>query len=106
MAELIVVSWRAIPSQVIARRGRRDQAKVLLSERFQDAIDRAAMRGKAAESERYLEEWTKSEPVPCGDDLAAEARAAAARLEDAWDDARLRACVLAGGWEPVAEGAA
>ena len=65
------------------------------------------MRGKAAESERYLEEWTKSEPVPCGDDLCRRGpRRPPPGWRDAWDDARLRACVLAGGWEPVAEGAA
>ncbi|MEQ8968662.1 MAG: virulence factor [Azospirillaceae bacterium] len=99
MAELIVVSWRSIPSQVIARRGRRDQAKVLLADRFQEAIDRAAMRGKAADTDAYLADWIKAPPVPCGDDLEAEARAAAARLEADWDDARLKAVVANGGRE-------
>jgi len=98
VAELIVVSWRAIPSQVIARRGRRDQAKVLLADRFQEAIDRAAMRGKAADTDAYLADWIKAPPVPCGDDLEAEARAAA-RLEADWDDTRLKTAVANGGRE-------
>ena len=48
MAKLITIYWRDIPSQIVAKSGRRS-AKVRLANRFQDAIDRAAMRaGKAA----------------------------------------------------------
>ena len=43
MPKLILISWRDIPSQIIGRRGR-ETAKVLLTPRFQEAIDRAAMR--------------------------------------------------------------
>ena len=43
MAKLITVYWRDIPAQVIAKRGR-ETAKVQLSERFQKAIHRPAMR--------------------------------------------------------------
>ena len=43
----ILVFWRDIPAQVLVRRGR-DKAKVMLSNRFQVAIDRAAMRAAAA----------------------------------------------------------
>lgn len=97
MPQLVILSWRDIPSQVVAKAGRRDQAKVLLSQRFQDAIDRAAMRGKARDADSYLEEWRKSEPVECGDDLTAEAEAAAARIEADYDEARLKALVVSGG---------
>jgi hypothetical protein len=99
LAQRIIVSWRDIPSQVIVKAGRRDQAKVLLSQRFQDAIDRAAMRGKARDADSYLEEWRKAPPEECGDDLEAEAQAAAARIEAAYDDVRLRALVKSGGVE-------
>ena len=98
MPHLIIVSWRDIPSQIIASAGRRNQAKVLLSDRFQQAIDRAAMRGKAADSDAYLAEWRKSAPVDCGEDLEAEANAAAARIEAEYDDARLKALVAAEGY--------
>ena len=43
MAQLIVVYWRDIPAQVIVKRGR-VTAKRQLTERFEKAIDRAAMR--------------------------------------------------------------
>ena len=43
MAKLTIMYWRDIPSQVIAKIGRRS-AKVPLGSRFQEAIDRAAMR--------------------------------------------------------------
>ena len=39
MVKLILISWRDIPSQVIAQRGRRRE-KAMLSQRFQEAIDR------------------------------------------------------------------
>ena len=43
MANLIIISWRDIPAQVVVKRGR-ETAKVQLSPRFQEAVDRAAMR--------------------------------------------------------------
>ena len=99
MAEITVVYWRDIPAQVIAGRGRR-AAKLPLSERFEQAIDRAAMRSGAAGTDDYLVEWRK---VPAGtEDGADDAAAAAARaaaLEADWTDERLRAAALAGGRE-------
>ncbi|HET8727689.1 MAG TPA: virulence factor [Alphaproteobacteria bacterium] len=97
MPQLTILYWRDIPSQVIASAGRRNQAKVLLSQRFQDAIDRAAMRGKARDADAYLDEWRRAEPIECGGDLQAEADAVAAQLELEYDDARLKALVDAGG---------
>ncbi len=41
MAQLTVVYWRDIPAQVIVKKGRRDEAKIQLTERFEKAIDRA-----------------------------------------------------------------
>ncbi|HET8726960.1 MAG TPA: virulence factor [Alphaproteobacteria bacterium] len=99
MPQLTILFWRDIPSQVVASAGRRNQAKAMLSQRFQDAIDRAAMRGKARDADSYLDEWRRAEPVECGDDLAAEAAAAAGRLEAEYDEARLRKLVEAGGVE-------
>ena len=43
MASLTIISWRDIPAQVVVKRGR-ETAKVQLSPRFQEAVDRAAMR--------------------------------------------------------------
>lgn len=84
MAKLITVYWRNIPAQVIAKRGRQS-AKVMLSQRFQEAIDRAAMRAGKGGSDAYMSEWRR-EPVACGDDLQSEVDAAAERLEQAYSD--------------------
>ena len=95
MAKLITVYWRDIPAQVIARRGR-DTVKVPLAERFQVAIDRAAMRAGKGASNLYIEEWRRQARA-CGNDLDAEARAEAEMLENAFDDATLERMVKAGG---------
>ncbi|MCP8940213.1 virulence factor [Alsobacter sp. SYSU M60028] len=88
MAQLIVVYWRDIPAQVIVKAGRQT-AKRELPERFVQAIDAAAMRSGAQATDDYLADWRRAEPTPCGDDLEAEAEAAARRLEAEYDKARL-----------------
>jgi len=88
MASLIVLSWRDIPSQVIVKSGR-TSAKRELSERFVRAIDAAAMHAKASDADAYLADWRRGAPIPCGDDLEAEADAAAQRLEAEYDTHRL-----------------
>ena len=103
MAELILVSWRNIPAQVIARAGRRT-AKRVLSDRFQEGIDRAAMRAGLRDTDAYLAEWRRVPLGACGDDLEVEAERAAARLEADYPADRLRALVGAGGLEPQAQG--
>jgi hypothetical protein len=100
MAQLTIVYWRDIPAQVTVKAGRRN-AKVQLSERFEKAIDRAAMRAKLTGTDAYLEQWHRGEAIACGDDLEAEAGAAARRLETDYDDARLAELVAAGGQEPA-----
>jgi hypothetical protein len=96
MAQLIVVYWRDIPAQVIVKQGR-TMAKRQLHERFEKAIDRAAMKAKLRDTDSYLAEWRRADPVACGDDLEAEATAAAARLEAEYDEARLQQLVGNGG---------
>jgi hypothetical protein len=98
MADLIVVCWRDIPAQVIVKKGRLS-AKRQLTERFEKAIDRAAMRAQLRDTDSYLGEWRRADPVPCGEDLEAEASAAAERLEAEWTDERLAKAVANGGRE-------
>ncbi|MDX1424034.1 MAG: virulence factor [Kiloniellales bacterium] len=98
MAQLTIVYWRDIPAQVIVKAGRQN-AKRQLSERFEKAIDRAAMRADLKDTDSYLSEWRRAAPVACGDDLEAEAEAAARRLEEDYGADRLRALVSAGGWD-------
>ena len=86
MAKLIVISWRDIPAQVLVKQGR-ETAKVQLSHRFQEAVDRAAMRAGKSGSDAYLADWKRSDPRACGDDIQAEAAAEAARIEAKYSDA-------------------
>jgi hypothetical protein len=101
MASLIIISWRDIPAQVIVKRGR-ETAKVQLSHRFQEAVDRAAMRAGKGSSDAYLADWARSAPRPCGDDLNAEAAAEAARIEAKYTDDELERLVRAKGVYAVA----
>jgi hypothetical protein len=96
MADLIVVYWRDIPAQVIVKQGRKS-AKRELSLRFTEAIDMAAMRSGAAETDDYLAEWRKADPLPVSDDLEAEAEKAAADIEARFDRERLVELAKAGG---------
>ncbi len=99
MAQRIILYWRDIPTQVIIRQGRTTEKREL-PEHFIQAVDRAAMRAGARDTDSYLADWRRAAPVPCGDDLAAEADAAAAALLAEYDTARLDALVRAGGREP------
>jgi len=99
MASLIIISWRDIPAQVIVKRAR-ETAKVQLSPRFQEAVDRAAMRAGKGTSDAYLADWRRSEPRPCGDDLQSEAAAEAARIEARYSDEDLENLIRAKGLAP------
>ena len=96
MAQLIVVYWRDIPAQVIVKQGR-SMAKRPLTDRFEKAIGRAAMKARQRDTGSYLDGWRRADPVACGDDLESEATAAAARLEADYDDARLHRMIANGG---------
>lgn len=97
MAKLTTVYWRDIPAQVIARE-KRETAKVVLSERFAEAIDRAAMRAKMAGTDAYLEQW-RHQVTKCGPNLQANVDEAATHLEQAYNDERLAELVRNGGVE-------
>ena len=99
MPNVTVVYWRDIPAHVIVGKGRR-AAKVQLAERFEQAIDRAAMKTGAAGTDEYLAEWRKSDPVA----LVSEnsdmdvARSEADRLEREYDQARIKILINNDGW--------
>jgi len=98
MAQMTIVYWRDIPAQVIVKQGRQT-ARRELAARFQEAIDAAAMRAKAIGTDAYLADWRRAEPVECGADLEAEADAWQAKLEAAYDPARVDALVAGYGHE-------
>ncbi len=97
MPEVTIVYWRDIPAQVIVGKGRRG-SKVQLSERFEQAIDRCAMKVGARDTDSYLAEWRKAPPYEEEGDQDEIARATAARLEAEFDTDRIKALIAADGW--------
>lgn len=92
MPEVTIVYWRDIPAQVIVGKGRRG-AKRVLAERFEQAIDRAAMKVGAADTDAYLAEWRKAAPYSVEGDPAEIAEAEASRLETEYDQERIKALI-------------
>lgn len=97
MPEVVVVFWRDIPAQVIVGKGRA-AAKVKLTERFEQAIDRCAMKIGARDADAYLAEWRKAAPYTVDGDQSEVAASEAARLEAEFDTARLKTMIDADGW--------
>lgn len=96
-----MVRWRDIPSQIIVKQGRK-RAKALLSARFQNAIDRAAMRAKKRTADAYISEWEREE-IPLDADGATDLQAVADRLaegiEAGYSDTRLLALIRNHGFQ-------
>jgi len=97
MPDVTIVYWRDIPAQVIVGKGRRG-AKRQLEERFEQAIDRAAMKVNAKDSDAYLAEWRKAAPFAVDGDPAEIAEAQAVRLETEYDQDRIKALIANDGW--------
>lgn len=84
-----IVYWRSIPAQVKVRVAR-ERASKALSDRFQVAIDEAAMRAGMIGTDDYLAEWRTSDPLEREGDPESVAAAVAAELEAAYPDERLK----------------
>lgn len=97
MGELSVIWWRDIPAQVRAKAGRA-RASAQLPDRFQEAIDAAAMRAGLIGTDAYLEEW-RTEARTCEDDLEAEVARERDWLDAAYTDDVLERLVKANGRE-------
>jgi hypothetical protein len=97
MADVVIVYWRDIPAQVIVGKGRRAEKRIL-PERFEQAIDRAAMKTGAGETDAYLAEWRKADPVTVEGADADVADAEAARLDAEYDRERIKALIANDGW--------
>lgn len=87
MPKVVTIFWRDIPSQVTVQEGRK-RAKRLLPARFQEAIDRAAMRAKKSDADSYLDDWARKNAKAEGDieQILAEV---ADSIEAEYDDERL-----------------
>ncbi len=97
MPELTVIWWRDIPAQVTAGKGR-GAVRAQLADRFQEAIDAAAMRAGLFGTDAYLGEWRR-ESRACGDDLEAEVAEEVAWLDAAFPDDALARLVSTNGKE-------
>lgn len=89
MPDVTIVYWRDIPAQVIVGKGRRG-AKKQLPERFEQAIDRAAMKIGASDTDSYLAEWRKAPSYPMDGDPAEIVEAEAARIDAEYDKDRIK----------------
>jgi len=95
MAKLTIVMWRDIPAQVIVKQGR-NSAKRPLEERFEKAIDKAAMRAGLYGSDGYLSEWRR-DTTACGDDLEAILETTINQIQADYTEERLAILIAAGG---------
>ncbi len=104
MAHIITVFWRDIPAQVIAEEGRgrnRKQAKVELEKRFLIAIDSAAMKSGADNTDDYLNYWRRSKPETISGSLEFEADKLRQTLEKKYSNAVLKALISNGGYKQL-----
>jgi hypothetical protein len=89
-----IVYWRDIPSQVKVRAGR-ERVSRMLPDRFQEAIDEAAMRARTTSEADYLEEWRATEwqaaEGETGQDPQKLADSLVAELDEAYPPGRLEA---------------
>ncbi len=97
MPEVTIVYWRDIPAQIIVGKGRTG-SKFKLTERFEQAIDRCAMKIGAKDADAYLAEWRKAPPYTVEGDPAQIAAAEAGRIETDYDTDRLKTLINAEGW--------
>ena len=91
MAKSTIIYWRDIPSQVVVKQGRKS-AKAQLSNRFMEAIDKAAMRAGRQGSKEYLEDWRRVIET-CQGEPETVANAIAEELEEKYPDEILKAMV-------------
>jgi hypothetical protein len=89
VAEFRVTYWRDLPSLVTARDGEHT-AKAALDQRFMIAIDEAAMRLGATDSDAYLEGWRQSDWDERGGSPEDVARAVAYELESEFGETRVQ----------------
>jgi hypothetical protein len=93
-----IIYWRDIPAQVKVRLGR-NRLSQLLTGRFQEAIDEAAMRAKVVNTDDYLAEWRTTVWEERAGDPEAVSAALLAELEQAYPAERLQALILSKGYD-------
>lgn len=105
MPAITHVFWRDIPAQVIVGKGRAG-SKAVLPERFEQAIDRCAMKIGARDEDAYLAEWRRVAAGEAEGDPAGIAAAEIARLDAAYGPDRLKRLIEADGHDTTDTNAA
>jgi hypothetical protein len=94
-----IISWRDIPAQVKVKAGRLRGGQPL-SQRFIDAIDKAAMRAGKTDSDEYMAEWhTSNWQERDGKNLDDVAATLVSELEAEYPDERLHRLMEQLGYE-------
>lgn len=97
MPAVTIVYWRDMPAQVIVGKGRRG-VKAPLPERFEQAIDRAAMKAGAKDDDAYLAGFRKADPFEVEGDPQEVANAQAAAIDAAYDADKLKQLIANEGY--------
>lgn len=93
MAKYQIMYWKNIPSQVKAEDGQ-DKAKVMLADRFQQAIDAAAMADGSTGTDAYLDGWAWGKRAEREGSAQAVLDAVVAEIESEYTQERLREMIL------------
>jgi hypothetical protein len=96
-----ILYWRDIPAQIKLRNGKQRTSRSL-SDRFQQAIDSAAMLARTTSTDDYLDEWRSSDwmeregeaDAPADAEASAIADAIVAEIEAAYSPDRLQTLVF------------
>ncbi len=96
MPDVTIVYWRDIPAQVIVGKGRR-ATKIQLPERFEQAIDRCAMKVGAKDADAYLADWRKAAPYAVEGDANEIAAKISANLDAEFDAEKIKKLIAADG---------
>ncbi|MEP6757667.1 MAG: virulence factor [Actinomycetota bacterium] len=105
MAELTVIAWRDIPMQIVVRDDAGASARRLLPEKFQEAVDAAAMVAGLIGSDDYTGQMATNRSG-VGEDLEVEAQTAEDAVLAEWTDEALKVAIRAGGYRGGADVAA
>lgn len=101
-SQIVTIYWRDIPAQVNGQAGR-DRHQVVLSAKFQRAIDRAKRKAGIYTAEDDIAQWRR-ESVVCDGDVAEAAESEANRLEVTMSREFLGRLAYAAGFEADIEG--
>ena len=98
MATYQIIYWRDIPAQVKVKGQGRPLSRQL-PERFERAIDRAAMYAGAIGSDDYLAEWRKGDWQEQEGEAEALLDSLVAEIETSYPEERLRRLARKGGYD-------